>query len=164
MSLVEKQRRQAILQHQYAVQQQQLQQQLQQQQLSAMYQQQQQQQQQQLLRHMGHPMMVQQQFLQPSAFGSVPSGGIAEDKSLPQQLGHLSSLQRVNQEYPSFQAGQAGILGSSGLTYGVVGAGTTYYSPNGTTVLGQGGGGSSPLHIHPGQPSQESGPPGTMKR
>ena len=154
MSLVEKQRRQAILQHQYA---------LQQQQLSAMFQQQQQQQ--QLLRHMGHPMMVQQQFVQPSsAFGSLPLGGDSpEDKGVP-QLGHHEGFQRVNQEYPGLQAGQ----GSSVLSYGAAGgAGGTYFASNGATMLGQGGGGGggSPLvSIHPGQASQASRPPITMSR
>ena len=153
MSLVEKQRRQAILQHQYA---------LQQQQLSAMFQQQQQQQ--QLLRHMGHPMMVQQQFVQPSsAFGSLPLGGDGpEDKGVP-QLGHHEGFQRVNQEYPGLQAGQ----GSSVLSYGAAGGAGTYFASNGATMLGQGGGGGggSPLvSIHPGQASQVSRPPITMSR
>ena len=157
MSLVEKQRRQAILQHQYALQQQQLQQQ---QQLSAMYQQQhQQQQQQQLLRHMGHPMMVQQQFVQPS----FPLGDSAEEKSVP-QLGHHGGFQRVNQEYPELQAGQP----PGGLSYGAAGSGGAgaYFASNGTGMFGQGGGGSPLLsiHHHPAQASQEPGPPSTMSR
>ena len=98
----------------------------------------------------------QQQFIQPSAFGSLSSVSGAEDKSLPQQLGHIGGLQRVNQEYPSFQAGHP-----SGLSYGTAGSGAAYYASNGATMLGQGGGGGSSLF--PGQPPQESSP-NTMNR